>query len=157
MNYDYGDLEGVKTLLQINEAEYENLRNDNLLLDCLNLARIDFDAYQKLHCLEMHDICEDYYLDNIVNLLAVSYVYLTTESNMDQIIKTSKSQDFQEKAYFLLDSYKNKFLAKCSPGNHISSDTVVVRGGIPTCKHRNEHTPTRWCHGAGNIEQVRRI
>lgn len=112
--YSYGDMEGVKSLLQLNEQEYYEM-NDNLIEDSLLVANDEIMSYLITLCKDDESIpdCDSFFLDNIANLYAVSYVWLSTAS-MQDINTVDKANSYYDRAENLLDKYMNTLRRQCN-------------------------------------------
>jgi hypothetical protein len=91
----------------INQFDYDQ-HNDDFLIECLNEATTEIKSFFYYNCIDYEDSgCNDY-IDQIANLLALGYVFLSTESLMDTL-QQPRHQAFFDKGNALLEQFKNRW------------------------------------------------
>jgi hypothetical protein len=148
----YGDITKLKSQLLINQFEYDQDKDD-FLIDCLQEATTEIKSFFYYNCIDYTDDGCNTYIDQIANLLALGYVFLSTESLMDNL-QLPKHQAFFDKGNNLLEQFKNKWKEdNCSyknTGNH--TDSIV--GNDPehycNCSHKGISSPRYYCGCRGS-------
>jgi hypothetical protein len=145
----YGHIDKLKSQLLINNQEYDQ-HNDDFLIECLKEATTEIKSFFYYNCIDYEDSGCDPYIDQIANLLALGYVFLSTESLLDNL-QIPKHQYFFDKGNSLLEQFKNKWKEDqaCQYHNTGGHTDSVVGENHPNhcCSKHNGISSRRYCSG----------